>query len=446
MNHSLYPYVSDHCFPSTFTIISADRLGPPPLHHPTNRVDPSESLQPFVTSSIHFVAAHVKHLTHYSHRHNSSCASDAGLATVASSNLFDQIINSFGNLSSLNAVFKPTPNPTWQDRAYDFLANRSAIESTSIALAAATFLFLIMSWSSRFSNLGRFSPFTRSPPQGSTIVSDADFSYITTEDLKRHQQQGGHAPEDLGPARDTDMLSLRNKGQSYPVHFPAYSMAKGELSVGQVREQAGRKIGVDARRVKLIFQGKNLKDDSKQCRQEGLKHESQILLTIGDIASASASDDEDGTDGVDDSADPDSAKRRRNRNKNKKRRNKPKTSGTSTPDASNLGVPLPHAQNSRAPSPKPPQSPLEKIASLREILYSWDKDVTAFENTPPAEPAKRDFEGKRLSETILTQVLLKTDAIETEGDPDARAKRKELVKETQDMLKRVDDAAVRHAS
>lgn len=409
-------------------------------------MDPSESLQPFVTSSIHFVAAHVKHLTHYSHRHNSSCASDAGLATVASSNLFDQIINSFGNLSSLNAVFKPTPNPTWQDRAYDFLANRSAIESTSIALAAATFLFLIMSWSSRFSNLGRFSPFTRSPPQGSTIVSDADFSYITTEDLKRHQQQGGHAPEDLGPARDTDMLSLRNKGQSYPVHFPAYSMAKGELSVGQVREQAGRKIGVDARRVKLIFQGKNLKDDSKQCRQEGLKHESQILLTIGDIASASASDDEDGTDGVDDSADPDSAKRRRNRNKNKKRRNKPKTSGTSTPDASNLGVPLPHAQNSRAPSPKPPQSPLEKIASLREILYSWDKDVTAFENTPPAEPAKRDFEGKRLSETILTQVLLKTDAIETEGDPDARAKRKELVKETQDMLKRVDDAAVRHAS
>jgi hypothetical protein len=371
------------------------------------------------------------------------------LATVASSSILDQIINSFGNLSSLNAVFKPTPpapNPTWQDRAYDFLANRSALESTSIALAAATFLFLIMSWSSRFSNLGRFSPFTRSPPQGSTIVSDADFSYITTEDLKRHQQQGGHAPEDLGPARDTDMLSLRNKGQSYPVHFPAYSMAKGELSVGQVREQAGKKIGVDARRVKLIFQGKNLKDDSKQCRQEGLKHESQILLTIGDITSASASDDEDGTDGVDDSADPDSAKRRRNRNKNKKRRNKPKNSGTSTPDASNLGVPLPHAQNSRAPSPRPPQSPLEKIASLRETLYSWDKDVSTFEHTPPAEPAKRDFEGKRLSESILTQVLLKTDAIETEGDPDARAKRKELVRETQEMLKRVDDAAVRHAS
>jgi len=355
---------------------------------------------------------------------------------VASSTLFDQLVSglSHGNLSSLPAAFAQASEhffasastPTsWQDWAYALYAERSTIETTTIALAVATFLVVIMSWSSRFSNLGRFSPFTRSPPQGSTIQN---------------------APEDMGPPRDTDVLSLRNKGQSYAVHFPAYSIAKGELSIGQVRDQAGRKIGVDARRVKLIYQGKNLKDDGRQCRQEGLKHESQILLTIGDISASGSDDEDDSADGQTNSADPDSAKRRRNRNKNKKRRNKPKNSGTSTPDASNLGVPLPPSHNSRAPSPKPAQSALEKIASLRDVLYSFEPGVTTFERTPPTEPAKRDFEGKRLSESILTQVLLKTDAIETEGDQDARAKRKELVKETQDILKRVDDAAVRHAS
>ena len=379
---------------------------------------------------------------------------------MASSNLFDQLVSglSHGNLSTLPAVFAQASEhffpsastPTsWQDWTYALFADRSSIETSSIVLAAATFLFLIMSWSSRFSNLGRFSPFTRSPPQGSTIVSDADFSYITTEDLKRHQQQAGahnNAPEDLGPARDTDVLSMRNKGQSYAVHFPAYSIAKGELSIGQVRDQAGRKIGVDARRVKLIYQGKNLKDDARLCRQEGLKHESQVLMTIGEISASGSDDEDDSADGLDDSADPDSAKRRRNRNKNKKRRNKPKNSGTSTPDVSNLGVPIPPTQNSRAPSPKPPQSALDKIASLRDVLYSFEKDVATFEHTPPAEPAKREFEEKRLGESILTQVLLQTDAIETEGDPDARAKRKELVRESQEMLKRVDDANLRHAA
>lgn len=380
---------------------------------------------------------------------------------MASSSLFDQLLSSLshGNLTALlsvahlNAalaqasdnVFSPASASTsWQDRVYDFFAERTAFENTPVALAAATFLVLVMSWTSRFGNLGRFSPFTRSPPQGSTTVSDADFSYITTEDLKRHEQQ---AADDLGPSRDTDMLSLRNKGQSYAVHFPAYSIAKGGLTVGQVREQAGRKIGVDARRVKLIFQGKNLKDDARLCKQEGLKHEAQVLLTIGDMPSASGSDDEDDSvDGVEDSADPDNAKRRRNRNKNKKRRNKPKTSGTSTPDASNLGVPIPPPQTSRAPSPKPPQSAEQKIASLRDTLHTYAKEVDVFDRTPPTEPAKREFEHKRLSETILTQVLLKLDAVETEGDQEARAKRKELVKETQGVLKNLDDAAVRHAS
>ncbi|KAK5110086.1 hypothetical protein LTR62_006331 [Meristemomyces frigidus] len=336
----------------------------------------------------------------------------------------------------------------------DFLTTRTSLESTSIVLAFCTFLVLAMSWATRFNNLGRFSPFTRSPPPGNSKVSDADFSYITAEDLRRHGAEGVPVPagSTIGgydasgvPPRDTDALIMRNKRKDVTVHFPAYSIDNGNLTIGDVRDMVAKKMGTsDPRRIKLLYRGKNLKDDSRPAKAEGLRHESELLCTVAEsLPSADGSEDDDDEDGIDGEGEDggadggaSEARKRRNRGKKSKKRNKrmdAQTSGTSTPSLQ------PNTQQpSRAPSPKP-TTPIGKIDALRDKLHrDFLPEVRQFLDHPPADRAKKDFDHKRLSETILAQILLKLDAVETEGDPDARAARKELVRETQAYLNELD--------
>ncbi|KAK4895890.1 hypothetical protein LTR27_006061 [Elasticomyces elasticus] len=378
-------------------------------------------------------------------------------------------------IESLFSAGQPTAEPnivpdaptTYLTQLGDLLAGRTALENTSILLALCTFAVLAMSWATRFNNLGRFSPFTRSPPTGSGRVSDADFSYITADDLRQHnsnatdvshshQHQRAESPVDYGPPRDTDCLMLRNKKRDFLVHFPAYSIAKGELTIGQVREQAAKKLGTaDLRRIKLLYKGKNLKEDSRTCKHEGLRHDAELLCTVADSVGDASEDEEDEDDGLGDDGTSDQVgadgetKRRRNRGKKSKRRNKrEQTSGTSTPSEypSNLAPPSQagqsSTQHSRAPSPKPPGTPLtamDKMHALRDKFASeYLPQAQSFIAHPPADQSKRDFDHKRLSETILAQILLKLDAVETEGDPDARATRKELVRQVQAVLTELD--------
>lgn len=301
-------------------------------------------------------------------------------------------------------------------------------------------LVLIMSWSSRFGSWsGRFSPFGRSSNSESTQVNDSDYSYITSEDLRKAQERSP-SPVESGPPRDTDVLVLKSKRVSYPVHFPAYSITKGELSIGAVREQAAKKIGTaDPRRIKLFYKGKNLKEDGRSCRSEGLREGGEILCVTGDAGpeSLSSSDSED--DGVAVGQDGETSKRKRNRNKNRKKKGK-KPSGTSTPADS---LPVPQGGDAGRSSPKVPSTPLtamDKLNAVNHTLQGLLPQCIQFTTNPPTDQAKKEFEHKRLGETILAQVLIKLDSVETEGDAEARARRKELVREAQRILNALDDS------
>ena len=318
-----------------------------------------------------------------------------------------------------------------------FIASRSQVENTSLLLATVAFAYLFMSWSQRFGSWGgRFSPFGRTPSTEETQVNDGDYSYITSDDLKR-----GDYDDKSGPPRDTDLLVLKSKKTSYPVHFAAYSIDRGELTVGAVREQAAKKTGTsDAKRIKLLYKGKNLKDDSRACRAEGLKAGSEIMCGIADAMQDDDESDDSDSDGLgldDGDADGDKPKRRRNRTRNKKRKSKkhaePQPSDT---------LPTPAVDVSRASTPKPPAAPLTPAGRLDAVSAKLQEMLPIcqdFVSNPPSDKAKKDFEHKRLGETVLAQVLLKLDAVETD-DPDLRARRKELVKESQRLLTSLDEA------
>ena len=63
----------------------------------------------------------------------------------------------------------------------------------------------------------------------------------------------------------------------------------------------------------------------------------------------------------------------------------------------------------------------------------------------PVDAEKREIEYRKISETILAQILLKADTVELEGDDDARMTRKMLVKEVQSFLNDLDVAAKKDA-
>lgn len=307
---------------------------------------------------------------------------------------------------------------------------------------------------------GRFSPFGR--PGADQGVSDSDFSYITAEDLARHGNHSVDASsEDLrNPHRKSDVLVLKHRKVSYPLHFRGGSINQGDLTIGDIRDKAAESLDIsprDASRIKLFYRGQNLNKDSTLARDAGLRSdiESELLCVVGDAPPSAPADEDDDEEDEDiaDGADGDpSAPKKKRRNRKKKSKKSRGSSGTATPAASEASVPNPDATYvpSHAPPPKPstpapapaaaPKSPIEQLDAIASKFHTaLVPQCIQFTHHPPADKAKREFEHKKLTEMIMAQVLLKLDDVSVGEDQGARARRKEVVKEVQGMLARLDE-------
>jgi hypothetical protein len=385
-------------------------------------------------------------------------------------------VTRFLRQASVNDILEFVTNPRLDDPAY----------LTTLAVVSAA-VFITMSWFSRAGGggsswAGRFSPFGRpgtSPNAG--VVNDSDFSYITNEDLRRNG--AAQAPEivdwdDKNPERETDVLIFKEKRTNYPTHFPAHSIRDGDLRISTVRQAAAKKLGIDdPRRIRMFYKGRNLKHDERSAREEGLRGDgtgSEILVTIGEAPaggyapgtehatqrawSDGEDEEDDDEDDVDSGANTTGKKKSRKRGGRKSKKKGPSSanaSGTSTPGYIGQGagseyLPMPSHINAQprptsappqnSPKPAEPQTAAGKLEAIASKFHTEFVPLAVqFMNNPPEERAKRDFEYKKLSETILTQIIFKLDGVETEGDQDARMKRKALVKEVQGLLNKLDE-------
>lgn len=377
----------------------------------------------------------------------------------------------------------------------------------ALLLPLLIFLFSMSSWSKRFwPPGGRHSPFTAPATGPPPTVSEDDYHYLVPDDIvdppRPHRPSdgyGGFQPRnstraETGVQHSPDILVLRHRGTTYPLHLPAYSIAEGDLRVGDLRRLAAKETKTeDSRRVKLLYKGKILKDDTRACREEGLKQNSELMCVISeaghlgsreDVESSDSADSEEmmengiggpriEVDGALRGGDSRSKRKSRHGGRRKKASNRDGSldpSNSSTPRDSGFlaptdtlptrGVsptrrpaspirrpasPVRPTTSSNAPpssiptSPPKPKTPHEVLEAISQNFNTtFVPKCLQFTTQPPSDPKARDLEYKKLSEAILAQIILKLDAVETEGDEGLRARRRQLVKETQEMLTALD--------
>ncbi|KUI57342.1 BAG family molecular chaperone regulator 1B [Cytospora mali] len=317
---------------------------------------------------------------------------------------------------------------------------------------------------------GALSPFNSGlGPEGVPPVTDDDYSYITSEDLENHGVEGEYRREPVDRSRhytrsgggpslvidEDDILLIKSKGITYPEHFPAYSIGDGKLLVGDVRERAQMVMKLSDRKyrkTKLLYKGRQLKDDEEPICSYGVKNNSEILVVLpegADDDSSTASEEVVVVGSKDEEGRSKKSKSGKKRKSKKKERNSsstsPRDSGLEVPGISAAGTSRPQSPASGVSGASAaavvPGGPIDKLNGIKSHFATKLLPLCVqYTANPPTDPKKKEDEHRKLSETLMQQVLLKLDEVQTNGEEEARTKRKELVQLVQDVLKNLDDA------
>ncbi|KAJ5385146.1 Ubiquitin supergroup [Penicillium concentricum] len=319
------------------------------------------------------------------------------------------------------------------------------------AVAISLFTITVMSWRNPLRMLRRSPSYA---PASNPQVSDEDFSYISPADV------ADPSVDDAEP----DIIALRHRGTIYPLHFRAYAIDDGVLTIGDLRDAAAKSTGAghpDC--VRLLYKGKLLKNNARTCKAEGIKQHSEVLCVVSETGAGSPSDGSDDgqtipvtvhaptppplprPNSAGEASSPPTPSGKSKKSRNKKRNGKkspvrPESPAPSRPprptSSGHSGVPA------APPNIKLMRTPLEQVTALTEWFEQEMKPICEeYIANPPSDPKKRDYEHKKLGETILTQIQIKADGIEPDGDEMARSARKALIKDTQATLNKLDAIA-----
>lgn len=94
--------------------------------------------------------------------------------------------------------------------------------------------------------------------------------------LHGEQHTGTKGPE-------PDVLLLKHVKATYRLRFPPHSIDRGLLTVGDLRQRAAEKTGTtNPKRIRLPYKRKMLNNDTRSCKEEGLKTQSVVLRTVSE--------------------------------------------------------------------------------------------------------------------------------------------------------------------